>query len=144
MHMRLIAAGSGEIKLASPEPKTAIDIKLLTRAVHLFPIVVFGGSQDSIGHIIRCHRFAKTRRRYVGVGQSAQKICCLMDKCVFVSDLQTRHPPMLHIRMITVGDVDRAPTTKSSLVAMIEILQSVKILKVPNDRRIFSVDLESV
>ena len=67
-----------------------------------------------------------------------------MNECVFVSDLQTWHPPVLHVRMITIGDVDRAPTAKSALVAMVEILQSVKIMKIPNDRRIFSVDLEGV
>jgi Phage integrase family len=45
-----------EIKLADSEPKAAIarktHIQLPTRAVHLFPVVVFGGGQDSIGHII--------------------------------------------------------------------------------------------
>ena len=45
-----------EIKLADSEPKAAIarktHIQLLTRAVHLFPVVVFGGGQDGIGHII--------------------------------------------------------------------------------------------
>jgi hypothetical protein len=45
-----------EIKLADSEPEAPIarkiHFKLLTRAVHLFPVVVFGGSQDSIGRTI--------------------------------------------------------------------------------------------
>src|SRR5437016_6446549 len=67
-----------------------------------------------------------------------------MDERVLVTNLQARHPPVLHIRMIAVGDVNRAPAPQPPLVAVIEELQSMQIVQVPADRRMLAVDLQSV
>jgi len=56
-----------------------------------------------------------------------------MNESVFVADLQSGNPPVLHVGVIPIGNVYRAPTTKSAFVAMVEILQSMKIVKIPND-----------
>ena len=54
-----------------------------------------------------------------------------MDEGVLVADLQAGHPPVLHIRMIAIGDVDAAPAAQPAFVAMIEILQPVQIVQIP-------------
>jgi len=63
---------------------------------------------------------------------------------MFVSDWQTGHPPVLHIGMIAVGNVDRTPAPNFSFVAIVEILLSIQGVKVPDHRRILSVDFEGV
>ena len=73
-----------------------------------------------------------------------EEIGDLMDEGVLVADLQARHPPVLHVGMIAVGDVERAPAAQPALVAVIEILQPVQIVQIPGDRGVLAVDLERV
>ena len=63
---------------------------------------------------------------------------------MLVADLQPRHPPVLHIGMIAVGDVDVPPAPQPAFIAMVEILQPVQIVQIPDDRCVFAVDLERV
>ncbi len=46
--------------------------------------------------------------------------------------------------MIAIADVDRAPTAELALVLVVEPLQPVKIMQVPLDRGVLTVDLEGV
>ena len=46
---------------------------------------------------------------------ASQEIGELMDERVLVADLQARHPPVLHVRMVAVGDVDAAPAAHAAL-----------------------------
>ena len=46
--------------------------------------------------------------------------------------------------MITVRDVERPPSAHDSLIAVIEVLQTVKIVEVPEDRGVFAIDLERI
>ena len=52
-----------------------------------------------------------------------------MDERVLVADLQAGHPPVLHVRVIAVGDVHAAPSAEAPLVAVIEPLQAVQIVE---------------
>ncbi len=63
---------------------------------------------------------------------------------MFIADLQARNPPMLHIGMIAVGDVQRPPATQLALVAMIEVLKAVEIVEIPHDRGVFAIYLQSI
>src|SRR5689334_10676870 len=63
---------------------------------------------------------------------------------VLVADLQSGHPPALHIWMIAVGDVHVPPAAELSFIAMVEHLQAVQVVQIPECRRMFSVDLERV
>ena len=67
-----------------------------------------------------------------------------MHERVFVADLQTRHPPVLHVRVVAVGDVDAAPAAGSPFVTMIEPLQAMQIVQIPRGRGVLAVDLERV
>ena len=46
--------------------------------------------------------------------------------------------------MIAVRDVERPPAAHDSLIAMVEILQTVKVVEVPKDRGVFAIDFERV
>ena len=73
-----------------------------------------------------------------------QKIGELMNERVLVSDLQARHPPVLHIRMIAVGDVDASPSAQLALIAMIEELDAMQIVEIPLGGRMLAVDFERI
>ena len=55
----------------------------------------------------------------------------LVDEGVLVADLQARHPPVLHVGLVAVGDVDAAPAAHAALVAVIEVLQAMQVVQVP-------------
>ena len=78
------------------------------------------------------------------VGNTFQKICYLMDERMFVTDLQPRHPPFAHVRMLAIADVDAAPTAQRAFGAVIEPLQPVQIVQIPLDRGLLAVDLERI
>src|SRR5204862_2010117 len=61
-----------------------------------------------------------------------------------VTDLQAGHPPVLHVRMIAIGNMHGTPAARLSLIAMIEILEPVQIVQVPENARVLAIDLESV
>src|SRR5450631_3050550 len=67
-----------------------------------------------------------------------------MNEGVLVSDLQTRYPPMLHIRLIAVRYVDTPPSAQLALIAMIEELDAMQIVQVPLGGCILAVDFERV
>ena len=67
-----------------------------------------------------------------------------MDECVLVADLQTGHPPMLHIRMIAVTHVNISPAAQPSFITMIEPLNAVQIMQIPHRRPVFSIDFERI
>ena len=51
---------------------------------------------------------------------------------------------LLHIRMITVGQVDGSPSAQLAFIAMIEILNAVKIMQIPHGRGMFAIDFQRV
>ena len=65
-----------------------------------------------------------------------------MNECVLVADLQARHPPRLHVGMVAVRDVDRAPAAERAFVVVAEILQTVQVVQVPFDRAMLAIDLQ--
>ena len=46
--------------------------------------------------------------------------------------------------MIAVGDVQRTPSAQPALVTMVEILEPMKIMEIPEDRGMFAIDLQRV
>ena len=63
-----------------------------------------------------------------------KKIGDLMNERVLVADLQPGHPPILHVRMIAVGDVNALPSAQSAFIAMIEIFEPVQVMQIPRGR----------
>ena len=102
-------------------------------------------------------RPARRRRRTASPGRrgtSATSACPLAafsrksatwwTKRVLVADLQARHPPVLHVRLVAVGDVDRPPAADDGLVAVVEVAEPMQVVQVPGDRGVLAVDLERV
>src|SRR5262245_44793174 len=68
----------------------------------------------------------------------------LVNEAMFITDLQTRHPPLAHVRMVSVRDVDRTPAADDALVAVVEVFEAMQVVQVPLDRSVLAVDLEGV
>src|SRR5262245_16165978 len=67
-----------------------------------------------------------------------------MNEGVFISDLQPGHPPALHVGMIAIGYVDAPPAARLSLIPVIEILDAMQIVKVPEGGSMLAVDFKRV
>src|SRR4051812_38835019 len=63
---------------------------------------------------------------------------------MLVTNLQAGHPPFVHVRMVAIGDVKRAPPSDAPFVAVLEILQAVKVVQIPKNRGVLAVYFESV
>ena len=68
----------------------------------------------------------------------------LVHEGVLVADLEAGHPPVLHVGMVAVGDVDRLPAPEHAGVAVVEVLEPVEVVEVPLQRGLLAVDLEGV
>src|SRR4051812_38915504 len=67
-----------------------------------------------------------------------------MHKTVLVTDLQTRHPPFVHVRMISVSDMDRAPPTYPAFILVLEVLKPMEVVQIPKNRGVFTIDFKSI
>src|SRR5690606_6082946 len=54
------------------------------------------------------------------------------------------NPPILHVGLISVANVDRAPAADHAGVSMVEPLGTVQVVEIPEDRCVFAVDLKRV
>src|SRR6266545_263782 len=115
-----------------------------SRRFDLLPSAGFGGSEYSVANELGFQRVAERRPGGFAGFDSLQKIRDLVNEAVLVADLQARHPPMFHVRLIAVADVDRAPAADQAFVAVIEVLQAMQIVQVPENRGVFAVDFKCV
>ena len=98
------------------------------------PAAGAGGFEDGIADVLGLEGVAEARAGGFAGGQAFEKVGHLMDEGVLVTDLQPRHPPFAHVGMVGVGDVDAAPAPPAALVAMLEVLQTVRIEEVPKPK----------
>src|ERR1700691_475468 len=111
---------------------------------HLLPPPTPRGPQHRIRDIVRSQTVAERRSGNAALAEARQKIGHLVDEGMLVADLQSRHPPVLHIRMVAVGNMNRAPAAQAAFVAMVEVFQAMQIVQVPEDRSVLAVDLQRV
>ena len=108
------------------------------------PAAGLAGFEHGIANVLRFQGIAEGRTGWFAVFNALEEIGDLVDKAMFVANLQARHPPVLHVRLVAITDVNRAPATNFALVAMVEILEPVQIVKVPENGRVLAIDLEGV
>ena len=108
------------------------------------PLAALGAGQHGVAHFLRFECFAECRRRRLVLRHAVEEVGHLVDERVFVADLQARHPPLVHVGHVAVGDVDAAPAADERLVAVVEVAEAVQVVQVPGDRGIGAVDLERV
>src|SRR5438094_6877088 len=113
----------------------------LLRDGDLLPAAALRRFEDRVGDGVGREPVAEGRRRALAARRRLQEVGELVDERVLVADLQTRHPPVLHVRMIAVRDVDAAPAAQRSFVAVIEPLQTMEVVEIPARRRVLAVDL---
>src|SRR5438445_3648437 len=97
--------------------------------------------EHRVGHVVRSQRLPKRRGNALSFRQRGEKIGRLMDERVLVSDLQTRNPPMRHVRVFAVRNMYASPSPQASFIAVIEILQPMQIVQVPGERGVLAIDL---
>jgi hypothetical protein len=55
--------------------------------------------------------------------ETLEEVRDLVNKRMLVSDLKTGDPPITHVRLITVRNVNASPATYDGLIRVIEILE---------------------
>ena len=94
------------------------------------PQTGFSRFKHSISYQISSVRVSKCWRGPFAT-QSNDEIGGLMHKTFRITDPKAWHPPIAHVRVFAVGDMNLAPTARRSLIPVIEILQSVQVVQVP-------------
>ncbi len=51
-----------------------------------------------------------------------------MHEALGITDLQSRHPPVLHVRLISISHVDAAPTADNPFIAVIEDFEAMQVV----------------
>src|SRR3954465_3782181 len=90
-------------------------------ASHFLPLLRLAGFENGITDVLGFEGIAEIRTRAFAFGKRCQKIGDLMNESVFIPDLETGHPPVLHVRMFPIGDMDGAPTAEPAFIAIIEV-----------------------
>src|SRR5258707_8925758 len=67
-----------------------------------------------------------------------------MNKRMLIPNCQSWHPPVGHIRMIAIGDMNGSPAAQRSFILVIEPLQPVQIMQIPSEGALLTIDLKSV
>src|SRR5437762_1740022 len=104
-----------------------------TPLLDLLPLFSFGRFQDGITDVLSFEGVAEGGAGRLALRHALQKVRHLVHEAVLVAYLESRYPPFSHIRMVAIGDMDRAPAADASLVRVGEILQPVQVVQVPEN-----------
>ena len=74
------------------------------------------------------------------LAEGEKEIGALVDERVFVAYLESRNPPILHVGMVSVGEVNALPSAQAPLIAVVEVIEPVQIVKIPRGRGALTVD----
>src|ERR1051325_7152133 len=89
-------------------------------ALDLRPLAGLRGTQDGIDDVIGGETVLEVGFGALAGFEALEEFMDLVDEAVFVTDLQAGHPPVLHVRMIAVADVDAAPAAHAAFDAVVE------------------------
>src|SRR5262245_52483566 len=110
---------------------------LHSRAPHLLsnrdPLRRPATLQHCVTDFLRFQGIAKSWARRLIACEALEKVCHLVHKAMLVTNLQAWHPPLTHVRVVPISNMDGSPTTHSAFVAMVEIGQAMQIVQVPLD-----------
>ena len=108
------------------------------------PIPLSCGLEDGITDLGGFQRVTEGGSAGLAVLDRIEEVGDLVHEGVLVADLQTGHPPLVHVRLIAVGDVDVVPASDERVVAVVEVFEAVQVVEVPLDGGFFAVDFEGV
>src|SRR5436190_23197313 len=98
--------------------------------LYLLPLPALRRLEYCVRDLVGSERVAERRRQRLAFRRSLDEIRELMREGVLVADLQARHPPVLHVRLVAVGDVNVAPAAHATFVLVIEILEAVQVVQI--------------
>ncbi len=114
-----------------------------------FPATGFGRVKNGFANVLRFQGIAEIGAEGTFLARTVafHEVSELIDEGMFVANVEARYPPLVHVWVLAsvVGDMDRAPTACLWIfLVVLEVLQSVKVMQVPEERAIRSVYLEGV
>src|SRR5262245_2489692 len=83
---------------------------------HLLPTARLAGFEHGVADVLRLEGLSERRAGWFAGFKTFDKVGYLMDEAVFVADLKPWHPPVFHIGVLSVANMDALPATGSSLV----------------------------
>jgi len=111
---------------------------------HVGPLKTLRAGQYGVAHSLRIEGIAKGGASRLTRLQAFQEILDLVHKAMLVTNLQSCHPPVAHVRMVAVSHVNRPPAAHVTFNPVIEVFEPMQVVQVPFDRRVFAVDFERV
>ena len=99
--------------------------------LHVFPGAGFAALEYGITDLLRFKRISEARSSRLTRVEALEEVGDLVSERVFVTDLQSWHPPVAHVRLVAIGDVDASPASNDTFVCVIEVLETMKIMKIP-------------
>ena len=114
--------------------------------LHVLPAALCGAGKYRFANQLRLLGVLEGRMHFLTRFKSLDEIGDLVHECVLVADLQTGHPPLVHVGMLAavIGHMNRSPSSQLAFVVVIEPLQPMQVVEVPTDRSVLTVDLEGV
>jgi len=61
-------------------------------------------------------------------GNPFEEICDLMHEAVLIADLKAGYPPLVHVRLVAIRDVDGGLAMHAAFITMVEILEPVQVV----------------
>src|SRR3954447_1227530 len=92
----------------------------LRRVLHGLPLPRLRGGEHRIADVLRLERVAERGPARLVLGDRLDEIGDLVHEALGVADLQARHPPVLHVRLIAIRHVHTAPAADDALVVVAE------------------------
>src|SRR5262245_57787659 len=86
----------------------------------------------------------KGRAGRFAFGHAIQEISDLMNKAMFIPNLEAGNPPFGHVRVFAITDMDGSPAANATFVPVFEILEPMQIVKIPENGGVLAVNLEGV
>src|SRR5262245_11146680 len=96
--------------------ESAAQQRILLGFFYFFPAAGARGFENCVTDILGVQSVAERWGNWLFLLQALDEVRDLVDKGVFVADLQTGHPPVLHIRMLAIRDMHRLPTADQLVV----------------------------
>jgi hypothetical protein len=66
----------------------------------------------------------------------------LVNERMFVADLEPGNPPVLHVWVIAIGDVNALPAAQLAFIAIVEVLEPMQVVQIPRRGGALAVDLQ--
>ena len=106
--------------------------------------MALGAGEHRVADALRLEGVAEGWVGGLLLGVGLEKVSHLMDEAVLIADRQPRHPPVAHVGMVAVGDVNALPTALRPGVGIVEDLEPMKVFEIPLQAHLLAVDLKGV